>query len=215
MRRGGSRKLQCSHTQTPKISSGNPPSPSHPAPRRTRSYSRPEGEITVIRKGASAYLLSRDPQSLVSALTPGQGARPPPYAGRGQAARPGPGHRPAVRTSSRPLHSPRRCPLSLPGRPPGPARGRPGDSGAGAHSGRRRAAGRGFPASPPGGARRPRAPDSRPGAPVTQCLALPPFSRGDNSPREPRGDLREGGARSFRGAGIRSAACARPQPSRV
>lgn len=30
-----------------------------------------------------------------------------------------------------------------------------------------------------------------------------------------RGDLREGGARSFRGAGIRSVARARPQPSRV
>lgn len=166
-----------------------------------------------MRKTASAYLLSRDPQSVVSALTPGQGARPPRRARPGGAPRsrpPARSRRPAVRSSSRPRRSPRRRRVSLPGGPPGPSRGRPGDSGASAHSSRRRAAGRGSPTSLQSSAHQPGAPDSPRGAIVTQCLAPPPPGRSDNSPGEPHRDLREGGARSFRSAGIRSAACARP-----
>lgn len=190
-------------------------------PRATRSFDRQAGYIiTVIRKRTPAYLLSSSPPTVVSTLNSRTASATPnaprSYSraprSRSLSSRPHPSRLVLLPASAQPPLA--ALPAPCPADPP--QRGARGRMTAGlAPSSRRRAAGGGSPASLTGGARRPRVPDSWPGAPVTQCPTPPPPGPGDNLPGERCGDLRDGGARSFCGAGIPSVACALPQVSRV
>lgn len=206
-RRGGSRTLRSAQAGS-EISSGNPPSLSQPCPpqHKPRSFAGLRAVMTVAQR-ASAYLPRTHRHGVwLCRRCPGSdaGRRAPDR--RSLSSRP--------QTSRR---SPRpRSPHCRPAGRATPARGsqrrgsRPGDSGpAQRRAGSRRSRPGLRPASLLGGARWSRAPDSRPGASVAQCLPRRPPPAVTTHPGA-GGDLRDGGAHRFH-----AASCARPQPSRV